>query len=328
MEEFAADSLPMVRRWACLTLPDIFGRLPAQVRFDKVVAATAHFSQDTSRDVRSALTEICGPLIHLFKDEEVGVPSELLDWYLGKPSGVEPAALLPDLPAAAPFAPLPTALSALTSPTQSNGPSHHPKVPSFAQLGHPTDPERAMICAYNLPAVVLTLGSSRWHEVRDFYLALTNAKPIGIRRSLAASLHAIVDVIGPEQAGQDLVSVAVNFLLFEEAREVREMVLEHFVELVLGLPLESGARCLAAFHEAISSQTSSQSSISWRAKEKAAGQMSALAAHFASSQRYPDLPAPFLDLLHTLLKDEVAAVRAASVKAVRIRTHSNARRLS
>lgn len=313
MEEFAADPLPMVRRWACLTLPDVFSRLPPQERYDKVVSATERFSKDTSRDVRSALTEICGPLIHLFKDEEVGVPPQILDWYLGKPSGVEPAALLPDLPAA-PFAPLPTALSSLTSPTQSSGPRQD--TPSFAQLGHPTDPERAMICAYNLPAVALTLGAPRWHELRDFYLALTKAKPAGIRRSLAASLHALVGIVGPTAAAQDLVPVAKDFLLQEEAREVREMILEHFVEVVLGLPVDSGVECLIVVHQAITIQSSPQNAITWRAREKAAGQMSALAAHFSSSQKNSELPSAFLDLLHTLLKDEVAAVRVAAVKAV------------
>lgn len=288
------------------------------MRHDKVVQATAHFSSDKSRDVRSALTEICGPLIHSFAEREEGeapVPDEILDWYLGKPAGMEPADLLPSVPAPPPpqpaFAPLPTALSSLTDHSAPTSFSQ----PSFTQLGHPTDPERAMICAYNLPAVALTLGASRWHILRDFYLALTKAKQVGIRRSLAASLHAIVGIIGPEQSAQDLVSVAHTFLLEDEAREVREMMLEHFVELVLGLPLQAGEECLNAAHRAMSSETP-QNLIAWRAREEAAGQMAALAAHFAEQQFHHDLPDSFYELLHDLLKDEVAAVRTAAVKAV------------
>lgn len=295
------------------------------MRHDKVVEATAHFSQDASRDVRSALTEICGPLIHLFKSEEneqdATVPQEILNWYLGKPAGDDPAAYLPSAQQPA-FVPLPTALSAFGGPPQSSSQPGHQRLPSFTQLGHPTDPERAMICAYNLPAVALTLGSKRWHLLLDFYLALTQAKQTGIRRSLAASLHAIVDIIGPEKSARDLVPVAKAFLLEDEAREVREMVLEHFIELVLGLPLQAGEDCLEAVHTAVTSQ-SPPNLISWRAREKTAGQMSALAAHFVGSQLPIKLPTTFLELLHNLLKDEVASVRAASVRAVCSLIHLN-----
>ncbi|KAI6028785.1 armadillo-type protein [Pisolithus orientalis] len=65
-------------------------------------------------------------------------------------------------------------------------------------------PARPLACAFNYPAVALTLGSARWGELREYYLTLAQCRTSKVRRTLAASLGELARVIGPENAARDL----------------------------------------------------------------------------------------------------------------------------
>ena len=50
------------------------------------------------------------------------------------------------------------------------------------------DPSRPLVCAFNYPAVALTLGRARWPALRNLYRALSENPSFKVRRTLAASL--------------------------------------------------------------------------------------------------------------------------------------------
>ena len=264
-------------------------------------SAALQFSSDTSRDVRSALTEINGPLIYLFHDDAVNVPPELIDWFLGRtPRRLEAVTQTSDVRRQ--FAPLATALSMAPSALTMQPPH-----------GHPSDPERAMICAFNLPAVVVTLGAAQWTEIRSFHKALSQDKQSAVRRSLAASIAALAKIIGPQQAANDLSPIFEAFLF--DAPDVREMAVQSAGDFLQVLDADASEQHLAKILQAISITALN---VPWRLRERVALQLSGYAERHA--RRIPDsvtAARPFYDLVHMLLKDEVAAVREAAQKAVR-----------
>lgn len=299
-DALSADVQPSVRRWACLALPDICTNLPPDLKRSRAVSATLRFAVDNSRDVRSALTEISGPLIHLFSGSEV--PQELIDWYLGRPSRTKVASP----PKLKRFAPLATALSSRHQMDEDPADSTY-WLPSV-----PTDPERAMICAYNMPAVVLTLGPARWHEIQPLHSLLSQDKQDGVRRSLAASLAALAGIIGPEKTSADLVPILETFI-FDNAHEVKEAAIEHCSEF---LALMSPAVSLAVIPSLLQS-LSTKTSTPWRLRDRVASQLPALARHNLHESLRTG-PNAFFDLLSSLMKDEVAAVRQTALQAVRM----------
>ena len=81
------------------------------------------------------------------------------------------------------------------------------------------DPEVVFSCAYNLPAVVATVGPSRWEsELLPAFTQLCNGK-VNVKRSLACSLHEIARVIGPQLTQAHLVPAVDAFL--RDVDEVR-----------------------------------------------------------------------------------------------------------
>lgn len=73
------------------------------------------------------------------------------------------------------------------------------------------DNEIIFACAYNFPAVVLTLGPSKWPVLSKLFQALTKSND-RVRKPLACSLHEIAKIIGEEKTEKDLLSVLELFL--------------------------------------------------------------------------------------------------------------------
>jgi serine/threonine-protein phosphatase 4 regulatory subunit 1 len=78
------------------------------------------------------------------------------------------------------------------------------------------DPSRPLVCAFNFPAVVWTLGRDRWEEVRFAYLALAQSEETCVRRSIAAGIGAIARILGQAWAERDVVEVWASSMGFEE----------------------------------------------------------------------------------------------------------------
>lgn len=74
-------------------------------------------------------------------------------------------------------------------------------------------PEKEILfaCAYNFPAVLLTLGPSKWPTLSTLFKALLKSED-KMRKPLACSLHEIAKIIGEERAEKELLSVLESFL--------------------------------------------------------------------------------------------------------------------
>jgi hypothetical protein len=56
-----------------------------------------------------------------------------------------------------------------------------------------------LICAFNYPALALTLGKERWGELRELYLELSTSLVVKVRCTLAASLGELAKILGSRE---------------------------------------------------------------------------------------------------------------------------------
>uniref|UniRef100_A0A0A9XLJ4 Serine/threonine-protein phosphatase 4 regulatory subunit 1 n=2 Tax=Lygus hesperus TaxID=30085 RepID=A0A0A9XLJ4_LYGHE len=85
-------------------------------------------------------------------------------------------------------------------------------------------------CAYNLPAVVLTLGPQHWDLLKPAYKALAEALHWKVRRTAASSIHELAVIVGEEVATEDLVPVFHGFI--KDLDEVRVAALKHLAHFL------------------------------------------------------------------------------------------------
>ncbi|KAJ8457046.1 hypothetical protein ONZ45_g18471 [Pleurotus djamor] len=93
------------------------------------------------------------------------------------------------------------------------------------------DPERPVICSFNFPAVVLTVGRDRWPDLRESYLQIASNPNVRVRRTLAASLGEIANIIGEEYAAVDLMPIWWDAIRSEET-DVRIKAVESMGKLM------------------------------------------------------------------------------------------------
>jgi len=81
------------------------------------------------------------------------------------------------------------------------------------------DPRRASFnsdvayhCAYNFPAVLITLGKEKWPDLKRLYKILVRDNQWKVRKTLSYSLHEIANILGPELTEEELLPVLENFL--------------------------------------------------------------------------------------------------------------------
>jgi len=157
-------------------------------------------SGDQNATVRSGVLEALGEVIYTFVNDPDGPPQELLDLFLTRKGNQRE----------------------MTS--QSPG-AQTPRQSFYS------DPKRPLICAFNFPAVALTLGSRRWVELRADYLDLASDSSIGVRRTLAASLGELAKIINSENAQKDLIDVWRTCIKTDD-EEVRLKAIESFAGLM------------------------------------------------------------------------------------------------
>lgn len=294
---FARDTLWHVRRAACLALPTIFKRLPPDLLRAQTITNVKAFANDESRNVRSGLLEVCGELVYLFHGDPAGVPDEMLAFFLGKPIGPPPEA--DDV-----FTPLP---SALDSPPQ----TFYDSAPSWAPSGGTSfmamsrDPDRPVMCAFNLPAVALTLGREKWHLLQEYYLELCRDKADKVRQSLASSMHEIANIIGPDQADRYLLEPFSWFL--RDFDHIQAAVLENLSSLLASFGQDAARRALELVAERWGEIKL------WRRREAVAKQLARVGGQFLTTGAAEE----FLSVLVKAFKDPVASVRENAVYAVR-----------
>ncbi len=290
-EMLLTDKIWHVRQAACLSMPGLFGAIkdPA-LRREKVTSAVRLFAEDVSRDVRSAVLEIIGELIYLFHEDPEGPPPHLVRFFKGDPyDGTEQ----------------PKNETSIDLGEDSQAMDGMWDTSAWGDTS--TDLERPLVVAFNMPAVVLTLGRDRWPELREMHAELTQNNSAKVRRSLAASLHEIAKIIGPEAARADLLPVFDRFFLSQES-EVRAAAIDHFDELVVCLPADDAQGKL----QLVKDHWTVLFSRDWRLRERIAQLIEPLAKQLLVGDEDGNLVA----LMQLALSDPVASVRAAGTKSV------------
>lgn len=294
LERLLVDPAPLVRHSSLFALPVILTRLPIKYRRVLAVHTMQSMSVDESPDVRSGVLEALGEVIHTFHDEyrkpgddTEGPPAELIRMFIGRSDdkkvwdGQQPAL-------AQPF--------------------DRDKMKWLDSFYN--DPSRPLICAFNLPAVCMTLGLSRWETLRETYLKLSDNPAFGIRRTLAASVGDLAKVLGPEIAQRDLMPVWWDGLRSQEA-EIRLKIVQCLETFVRSLNMTGKMEVLEGVLEAWKVNRWS----GWREREHIAGCLSAVIQSVASQedQEVAHLLQLVCGLLRFALIDNVNAIREAGI---------------
>jgi serine/threonine-protein phosphatase 4 regulatory subunit 1 len=299
-----------VRHSILFALPGILARVDQTRRSTLAVQSLLKLADDPSDTVRSALLEVLGEVIYTFRDDPGGPSQELIDLFVPEEKDWHKSEELMDFFDSSSSLDLP-ARSMLLGPSQpggaivghleGHGGANHLRSRFFK------DPERPIVCAFNYPALTLVLGRERWLEIRDYYLHLTEDRTAKVRRTLAASLGEMANIIGPEQAGEDLAPVfwdAVRGLTKEE-EDIRTKALEGLPKLLRSLnraQQEEMAADLITIWE--------NSSQYWRQRELFAGYLGDLVGLVGSRTDV------IRGLMGRALRDEIAAVRDAAIGTV------------
>ena len=296
-----------MRHSILFALPGILARVDQSRRRTLAVRSLLKLADDPSDTVRSALLEVLGEVIYTFRDDRGGPPQELIDLFVPEQKDWHKSEESMDFFDSSSSIDLPVR-SILLGPSQPDGAiagqMESLEDTNYLRTRFFRDPERPIVCAFNYPALTLVLGRGRWSEIRDYYLHLTEDRTAKVRRTLAASLGEMANIIGPEQAGEDLVPVfwaAVRGLTKEE-EDIRTKALEGLPKLLRSLShaqQEEMAAGLLTIWE--------NSSQYWRQRELFAGYLGDLVGLVGSRTDVVQ------ELMGGALRDEIAAVRDAAI---------------
>lgn len=307
-ESLCQDATWRVRHSVLFALPAILSRLTPEHRRKLALDVIVPLSQDEESTVRSAVLEALGEVMHTFADDDGGPPEPLLKLFLGvretqDPGGGEPLAeservhVVHEIQSPPPRSA--TSVSATSSAWSDYG-TDGGVGPDIYE-----DPQRPHICAFNYPAVTLTLGRQRWPELRDLYLSLAQEPMYKVRRTLAASLGEIARIVGEEHAAADLMTVFWSSLHAEEG-EVRTKAIEALQTFARAVALPERTAVAKGLADAFFSGKLS----SWRERESAVKAIGGLVE--LEGVDYNVLQS----MLAKALEDPVAAVREAAISVV------------
>jgi serine/threonine-protein phosphatase 4 regulatory subunit 1 len=159
-----------------------------------------------------------------------------------------------------------------------------------------------------LPAICLALGQNRWSEIRPTFSALCNITHQRITVSLAASVHEIAKIIGPDLASQDLLLPFFEWLNGND--EIRGRALAQLPTFLGYLPADDAADTL----QSVLAMWETGEFRNWRHRETLAGHAPSILMVLLP-MGHGELA---LDLLRSGLFDTFQAIREAAIKVVRI----------
>ncbi|KAK7014956.1 armadillo-type protein [Favolaschia claudopus] len=293
------DSQSHVRHSALYALPGILSRLSATRRRSLALDTIIPLSTDESQPVRSGVLEALGEVIYTFHEDIGGPPEELVHLFLGRREdrrvrdGQQTAQNREQV--------LDSLFGRRPLPQRSASSTTDTPLTSFY-----TDPARPLICAFNYPAVALTLGRARWRELRETYLEIAENREVAVRRTLAASLGELAKIVGADNAEQDLLGVWWDAVRAEDD-QIREKALECVEVFVTTLGQESRVAVVSGL------LTIWRDGVfrGWRERKGVTDALSTLADLVRR-----DIPAVVRGLLRQALEDNVAAVREAAISAL------------
>ena len=259
--------------------------------------------------MRTAVLEALGEVLYTFHKDEDSVPPELLELFLGRKH--DPGSG--------------STISASSSRKSSNEDwsdhyppwalesSAFPREEEGANGGDIwNDPTRPLICAFNYPALALTLGKERWGELRELYLELSTSPVVKVRCTLAASLGELAKILGAENAHSDLMRVFKSSITAEEG-EVRLKAIEALELFVTELGDDDRWEIL----EVLLSAWNNDRLRGWRERE---GVVKLLSAFSDYQYDVPDRNywrgRQLRDILLKGLEDGVASVRDTAISVV------------
>jgi serine/threonine-protein phosphatase 4 regulatory subunit 1 len=239
--------------------------------------------------------EALGEVLYTFHKDEGGPPWELVGLFLerGEERQEESVGDQSLMSAAVPTA---TASSSVLDPFRD-------------------DLSRALVRAFNFPAVSLTLGRARWDIVlRDAYLDLAANREVRVRRTLAASLGELARIVGSERARRDLKGVWLDAVRCEE-EEVRMKAVE-VVQVFVGVLCRgrgAGGAAAAASEVVEELVKVCEEGVlrGWRERECVAKAIGGLSRLVGKEQ-----PRLVLRLLMNALGDAAAGVREIAIASV------------
>lgn len=255
-------------------------------------------AHDDSQLVRSGVLEALAEVIYTFHEDPDGPPDELLRLFLGvrEPGDTHGTA---EQNAEEPPPPSPPATSMSWSEFVSSMGMRQAQDYDIYD-----DPSRPLVCAFNYPAVALTLGRDRWHEIRELYLRLAKDPSFKVRRTLAASLGEMARIIGPTQAKDDLMPVWWLSVHSDDS-EVRLKAVECLETFVAALGTAERAQVLKGINTDVWPRLKN-----WREREMLMKSLGKLVSIDGLDE------AVLRGLLRKGLQDTVASVREESVTAV------------
>lgn len=305
------DTVWHVRHSALFALPAILARLSPKQRRSLALDTIVPLSVDESAPVRLGVLEALGEVLYTFHEDAEGPPEELLRLFLGRAEDrrrreeqhVTPVPMVVEQFAKhqvwgtqrSPFRASPV--------HEEEAEEEESPLESFYR-----DPARPLICAFNYPAVALTLGRARWGELTELYASLAKDPATKVRRTLAASLGELAKIIGPESAQRDLLPVWWSSIQCEVDGETRLKAIE-CLEVFVGV-LEKG-KGKEEVAQGLLDTWRAGTLAGWRERKSGAGVFVGLARAVGHAQH-----GVIKGLLMLALEDGVAGVREAAVGIV------------
>ncbi|KAA1474907.1 ARM repeat-containing protein [Dentipellis sp. KUC8613] len=293
-ESLCTDLTWQVRHSALFALPAILGRLPPSQRRSLALNTIMPLSRDDSPSVRIRVLESLGEVIYTFMEDPGGPPSELLSLFLGRNHQTEVST--------------PQPINWLgRSPFNTDEPIEIRNTPEEEDRSFFDEPARPLICAFNYPAVALTLGRDRWAELRPLYVRLAESPAMKVRKTLAASTGEIARIVGPTHAITDVLPIWRGGIHAGE-NEVRMKALEAMPVLMLALPESNQLEMVRVLEDRWNEGLGG-----WREREAAAKTFELLTGILKTDEEAMTV---LCRLLGKALQDEVAAVRVAGIAAL------------
>lgn len=180
------------------------------------------------------------------------------------------------------------------------------------ELSRSVDAEIRLYCAYNFPAVVLTLGYECWGMLREAYITLCHDLDAKVRRTLAYSIHEVAQMLPAADVMKDLVPLFNLFL--KDIVQVRFGVMKNFAKFlsVLDKEVQNKYLDLITNIDDMDIVDDNDGASNWRFREVLASELVPISrlyeAHAVETLLMP--------LCLNLMQDSVAAVRTVAYKSV------------
>ena len=309
LETLCQDEVWHVRHSALFALPATLARLSPTQRQAVSLRVIMPLSEDRSSNVRTAVLEALGEVLYTFHEDKDGIPPELLELFLGRKQDSGSGSTI--------------SCSSSRKSSNEDWSDHYPAwalessaLPREEEEANGADiwndPTRPLICAFNYPALTLTLGKERWGELRELYLELSTSPVVKVRCTLAASLGELAKILGAENAHNDLMRVFKSSITAEEG-EVRLKAIEALELFVAELGDDDKWEVV----EVLVSTWNDDRLRGWRERE---GVVKLLGVFSGYQYEVPDRSywrsRRLRDILLKGLEDGVASVRDATISVV------------